>query len=790
MNKKQLSERDICTKFINDALLNAGWNLRTQVREEVSFTDGRVIVQGQLHTRSKRKRADYILYYKPNLPIAIIEAKDNNHNVGDGMQQALDYAEILDVPFVFTSNGDSFMFHDKTLSDGIIERELSLDEFPSPESLWEKYLNYKNADSPDVKKVIEQDYFIDDSGMSPRYYQQIAINRTVEAIAKGQNRILLVMATGTGKTYTAFNIIWRLWKSQTKGRILFLADRNALLTQTKNGDFSPFGNDIMHIIKHRKIDKSYQIYFALYQGLTGTDDSKNAYKEFSRDFFDLVVIDECHRGSASEASAWRDVLEYFNEATQIGLTATPKETKDVSNMAYFGEPIYTYSLKQGIEDGFLAPYKVVRIAMDIDEGWRPTAGLKDKYGNEVEDRIYNLKDYDRTLSIDERTQVVAQKITEYLKATDRFSKTIVFCRDIDHANRMRQALINENADLVSKHWNYCVKITGDDEVGKQELDNFTDVEERFPVIATTSKMLTTGIDTKMVKFIALESNIGSMTEFKQIIGRGTRIREADGKVFFTVMDFRKATNLFADPDFDGDPVQIYQPGENDPVTPPDGFDGDPETDSKENDTSFEGGSTKPDVSIDENDEEVKKFYVNNIPVSVASERVQYYGKDGKLITESLKKYSKDNILKEFNSLDGFIRKWNESEKKEELFQEIAEHGVLIEALREEVGKDLDAFDLICHVAFDMPPLTRKERAENVKKRNYFAKYGDQARKVIDGLLDKYVQDGVVSIEDTAVLKLKPLSDMGSPVELVRAFGKRKDYENAVKELEQELYKMA
>ena len=789
MNKKLLSERDICTKFINPAIEKAGWNMRTQVREEVSFTDGRIIVQGNLHTRGKKKRADYILYYKSDIPIAIIEAKDNNHNVGDGMQQALEYSEILHIPFVFTSNGDSFLFHDKTKNTGDIEKEISLDEFPSPEQLWNKSLQERGIETPESRAIVEQEYHKDDSDMSPRYYQQNAINRTIDAVAKGQDRIILVMATGTGKTYTAFNIIWRLWKNGTKKRILFLADRNALLTQTKNGDFSPFGNDIMHIIKNRKIDKSYQIYFALYQGLTGTDDSKNAYKEFSRDFFDLVVIDECHRGSASEASAWRDVLEYFNEATQIGLTATPKETKDVSNMAYFGEPIYTYSLKQGIEDGFLAPYKVVRISMDIDEEWRPTAGLKDKYGNEVEDRIYNLKDYDKTLAIDERTQVVAQKITEYLKATDRFSKTIVFCRDIDHANRMRQALINENADLVSKHWNYCVKITGDDEVGKQELDNFTDVEERFPVIATTSKMLTTGIDTKMVKFIVLESNIGSMTEFKQIIGRGTRIREADGKVFFTVMDFRKVTNLFADPDFDGDPVQIYQPDKNDPVTPPDNFDGDPETDSQENDPSFEGRSTKLDVSIDDQVEEVKKFYVNNIPVSVASERVQYYGKDGKLITESLKKYSKDNILKEFNSLDGFIRKWNESEKKEELFQEMAEHGVLIEALREEVGKDLDVFDLICHVAFDMPPLTRKERAENVKKRNYFAKYGDQARKVIDGLLDKYVQDGVVSIEDTTVLKLKPLSDMGSPVELVRAFGKRKDYENAVKELEQELYKI-
>ena len=462
--------------------------------------------------------------------------------------------------------------------------------------------------------------------MTLSFLQKIAVNRTVEAIAKGQDRLLLVMATGTGKTYTAFSIIWRLWKSNKKKRILFLADRNALLTQTKNGDFSPFGNDIMHIIKNRKIDKSYQIYFALYQGLTGNDEAKNAYKEFSRDFFDLVVIDECHRGSASEASAWREVLEYFSSATQIGLTATPKETKDVSNMAYFGEPIYTYSLKQGIEDGFLAPYRVVRISMDIDEGWRPPEGLKDKYGNEVEDRIYNLKDYDRTLSIDERTQRVAQKITEYLKATDRFAKTIIFCTDIDHANRMRQAIINENADIASKHWNYCVKITGDDEVGKQELDNFTDVEEKFPVVATTSKMLTTGIDTKMVKFIVLESNIGSMTEFKQIIGRGTRIREAEGKVFFTIMDFRKATNLFADPEFDGDPVQIYEPGGDDSVIPPE-IDESTATD----DVIIPDGErdfARNDITISEDDDEVKKYYVNNIPVSVASERCSTTGKMG------------------------------------------------------------------------------------------------------------------------------------------------------------------
>ncbi len=561
-----------------------------------------------------------------------------------------------------------------------------------------------------------------------------------------------------------------------------------LLTQTKNGDFSPFGNDIMHIIKNRKIDKSYQIYFALYQGLTSNDEEKNAYKEFSKDFFDLVVIDECHRGSASEASAWREVLDYFESATHIGMTATPKETKDVSNMDYYGEAVYTYSLKQGIDDGFLAPYKVVRITTSVDDGWRPTAGLLDKYGNEVKDRIYNLKDYDRTLAIDERTEVVAKKITEYLKATDRFAKTIVFCTDIDHANRMRQALINENADLVSKHWNYCVKITGDDEVGKQELDNFTDVEERFPVIATTSKMLTTGIDTKMVKFIVLESNINSVTEFKQIIGRGTRIREAEGKVYFTIMDFRKATNIFARPDFDGDPVQIYEPAPDEPVVPPDTI---PNSGTnREPQPNDPPPYFPPNITIDGEDEDIKKYYVNNVPVTIANERVQYYGKDGKLITESLKDYSKKNIEKEFTSLDDFIQRWTASEKKEELIKELAEHGVLLEALREDVGLDLDDFDLICHIAFDQPPLTRQERANNVRKRNYFGKYSETAQKVLNGLLDKYEQEGIVSIEQGSVLKVKPLNEMGSPVELVRAFGKQKDFEQAVKELENEIYNIA
>jgi type I restriction enzyme R subunit len=786
MNKKDLSERDICTKFINPAIEKAGWNMRKQVREEVDFTDGRIIVQGKLHTRGSRKRADYILYYQANKPLVVIEAKSNKRPVGAGMQQALEYAEILHIPFVFTSNGDSFVFHDKTKTSGAIETEISLDEFPSPEELWQKYLTFHGLDDPKAKQIVEQEYYLDDGGMTPRYYQQNAINRTVEAVAKGQNRLILVMATGTGKTFTAFNIIWRLWKSGVKKRILFLADRNALLTQTKNGDFSPFGNDIMHIIKNRKIDKSYQIYFALYQGLTSTDATKNAYKEFSEDFFDLIIIDECHRGSASEASAWREVLDHFSSATQIGLTATPKETKDVSNMDYFGKAIYTYSLKQGIQDGFLAPYKVVRITTSIDESWRPTRGLRDKYGEEIEDRIYNLKDYDRNIIIDNRTELVAQKITEYLKSTDRFAKTIVFCIDIAHAHRMRQALINENADLVSKYPNYCVKITGDDEVGKRELDNFTDVEERFPVIATTSKMLTTGIDTKMVKVIVLEANIGSMTEFKQIIGRGTRIREAEGKVYFTIMDFRKATNLFADPDFDGDPVQIYEPGPGEPITPPDSIEP----------HEIIGGSDvldPPDISIDDGLEGTgppKKFYVKDVQVSVIHERVQYYGADGKLITESLKDYTKTNIRKEFASLDMFLQRWNESEKKEELLAELAEHGVLLEALKEEVGKDMDPFDLICHVAFDQPPLTRKERANQVRKKNYFANYSELAQKVISKLLDKYEDEGIVSIEKGSVLKVKPLNELGGPVELVKAFGNKTDFDKAIKELEQEIYQTA
>jgi type I restriction enzyme R subunit len=797
VNKKSLSERDICTKYINPALAKSGWNIKTQIREEVFFTDGRIIVQGKMHTRGKRKRADYILYYKPNLPIAIIEAKDNKHSVGSGLQQALDYAAILQIPFVFSSNGDAFIFHDKTIKEGEIEKELSLDEFPSPETLWKSYLNEKEIVTKEAIHIVQQDYPVDQDDKAPRYYQQIAINSAVEAIAKGQNRILLVMATGTGKTYVAYNIIWRLWKTGVKKRILFLADRNALLSQTKNGDFAPFGNDIMHLIKNRKIDKSYQIYFALYQGISGEEDWQDVYKEFSREFFDLIVIDECHRGSAREASAWHEILTYFESATQIGMTATPKETNDVSNMAYFGEPVYIYSLKQGILDGFLAPYKVVRITTSVDEGWRPTAGLRDKYGYEIEDRIFNLKDYDRTLVIDGRTRKIAEKITQYLKATDRLSKTIVFCVDIEHANRMRMALINENADLVAKHPTYVVKITGDDEIGKMELDNFIDVEEKFPVIATTSKMLTTGIDTKMVKLIVLEANIASMTEFKQIIGRGTRIREQEGKVYFTIMDFRQATNNFANPEFDGDPVQIYEPGEEESPVPPEVPDAEgegggltPDPPEFPDSPGSGGGEPEPQPEPEPEPEGPKKYYVNNVVVTIINERVQYYGSDGKLITESLTDYTRKNVKQEFSTLDVFIRRWRETTNKEELIRELAEQGILLQALREEVGLDMDDFDLICHIAFDRPALTKKDRANQVRKRNYFTKYGEVAQKVLNSLLDKYENEGITSIEKGSILTVQPLSELGSPVELVKAFGKKADFDNALKELENEIYKIA
>ncbi|MBP7902127.1 MAG: DEAD/DEAH box helicase family protein [Spirochaetes bacterium] len=793
MNKKDLSERDICTKFITPAIERAGWDIATQIREEFSLTNGRIIVRGKLHTRAANKRADYILFYKPGIPIAVIEAKDNKHSIADGMQQALNYAEMIHVPFVFSSNGDGFLFHNKLQTAGQVEKEISLDDFPSPDELWHLWID-SNGISAEQSSIMTQDYYSDGSNKTPRYYQLLAINKTIEAIAKGQNRILLVMATGTGKTFTAFQIIWRLWKSKAKKRILFLADRNILVDQTMTNDFKPFGSAMTKIQK-RQANKSYEIYLSLYQAVTGTEEERNIYKQFSPNFFDLIVIDECHRGSAAEDSAWRAILEYFTAATQIGLTATPKETKDISNIDYFGDPIYTYSLKQGIDDGFLAPYKVVRIDLDKDmTGWRPDKGMTDKYGNEIEDRIYNQKDFDRSLVLEKRTEMVARKISEFLKHTNRFDKTIVFCDNIDHAERMRQALVNENADIAADNPKYVMRITGDNEEGKMELDNFIFPESKYPVIATTSKLMTTGVDAQTCKLIVLDQRIQSMTEFKQIIGRGTRINEDFGKYYFTIMDFKKATELFADPDFDGDPVQVFEPKSiNDSPVPPEDFEDGDNTGSEYMDAnqnsegpfiSYEGEET---FGIAEDGRKVNKYYVADVPVTVSAERVQYFDADGKLITESLKDYTRKALYKEFSSLDQFLTRWNDADKKQAIIDELTQHGIFLEALAEEAGRDLDPFDIICHIAWDRPPLTRKERAENVKKRNYFEKYGERARMVLQALLDKYSDEGIVHIEETQILAVNPFTEFGTPMEIIKHFGGLEQYQEAVHELEHQIY---
>ncbi len=793
-NKKELSERDICTKFITPALERAGWDMQKQVREEVGFTDGRIYVKGNLTTRGKRKRADYILYYKPNIPIAIIEAKDNKHSVMAGIQQGLNYATILDIPTVFSSNGDAFYEHDRTASSGCVERELPLHQFPTPEQLWQRYKHYKGITTPEAEQISAHDYFFDGTSRSPRYYQQIAINRTVEAIANRQQRILLTMATGTGKTYTAFQIIHRLWKAGAKKRILFLADRNALIDQTRRGDFRHF-KDKMTVIKHKKIDKSYEIYLALYQGLTNYDEDKDAYREFSQDFFDLIVIDECHRGSASEDSAWREILDYFKTATHIGLTATPKETETISSTEYFGDPIYTYSLKQGIQDGFLAPYKVLRVGLNVDlEGWRPEAGKTDKDGQLVDDRIYNRKDYDKRLVIDERTESVANKITEYLSKTNRFDKAIVFCVDIDHAQRMRAALANANSDLMAQNPKYIMQITGDNDEGKRELDNFINPEERYPVIATTSKLMTTGVDAQTCKLIVLDSNIASMTEFKQIIGRGTRINEEFGKTFFTILDFRNVTDLFADPDFDGDPVRVKELGEEDEFeTPEDELaEGDTITDDEGDEIIFEPPTSPPDI-IDGGDiisNPRPKYYVNGVNVAILNERIQYMDGNGKLITGSLKDYTRQKVREQYQSLDDFLGKWNSADKKQAIIDELTEQGIVLENLKEAIGKEMDIFDMICHTAFDQPPLTRAERAKQVRKRDVFTQYGEQARKVLEALLDKYADEGIENIEDIKVLKVNLFDQFGTPTEIIKLFGGKQQYLQALTQLEQALYQAA
>ncbi|QSA97497.1 EcoAI/FtnUII family type I restriction enzme subunit R [Methylococcus sp. EFPC2] len=781
MDKKQLTETDIRTKFITPALVEK-WDLMSQIREEFYFTKGRVIVRGKTVKRGEAKKADYVLYYKPNIPIAVIEAKDNHYSNGAGMSQALEYAEILDVPFAYSSNGDGFLEHDRTGNSATVEREFPLDQFPSPGELWARYCAAQGYTETE-QTVATQNYYDDGSGKSPRYYQLIAINRTVDAIARGENRILLVMATGTGKTYTAFQIIWRLWKSGAKNRILFLVDRNILADQTKTNDFKPFGQ-AMTKITNRTVDKAYEIYLSLYQAVTGTEEEQNIYKQFSPDFFDLVIVDECHRGSAADDAAWRKVLEYFGSATQIGLTATPKENEEVSNIEYFGDPIYTYSLRQGIADGFLAPYKVIRIGLDKDlDGWRPEAGQTDKYGQLIEDREYNDLDFDRNLILEKRTERVADKITEFLKAHNRYAKTIVFCENIDHAERMRQALVNANPDLAAANSRYVMRITGDNDEGKAQLDNFIDPESTYPVIAATSRLMATGVDAQTCELIVLDRRINSMTEFKQIIGRGTRINEDYGKLYFTIMDFKRATALFADPDFDGDPVQIYEPGPDEPLDLPDDGDDYPSG----NGPNEPGGTGEPSPGEPGGP---TKYYVNDVEVTVATERVQYLDADGRLITESLKDYTRKTVRKAYSSLDAFLNAWNDAERKQAIVDELAGQGVFLDELAEQVGRDYDPFDLVCHVVFDRPPLTRRERAEQVRKRDVFGTYGDTSRAVLDALLDKYADSGIRSVESMDILKVDPLSRFGTPVEIVKLFGGKQNYLAAIRELEVALYREA
>ncbi|EKR4914709.1 TPA: DEAD/DEAH box helicase family protein [Escherichia coli] len=802
LNLSNLTEADIITKCVMPAILNAGWDNTTQIRQEVKLRDGKVIVRGKVAARRTVKSADIVLYHKPGIPLAVIEAKANKHEIGKGMQQGIEYARLLDVPFVFATNGDGFIFRDATAAEGeCLEKQITLDDFPSPAELWQKFCLWKGYTQAQLP-VITQDYYDDGSGKSPRYYQLQAINKTIEAVSNGQNRVLLVMATGTGKTYTAFQIIWRLWKSKNKKRILFLADRNILVDQTKNNDFQPFGT-AMTKVSGRTIDPAYEIHLALYQAITGPEEDQKAFKQVAPDFFDLIVIDECHRGSASEDSAWREILDYFSSATQIGLTATPKETHEVSSTDYFGDPVYVYSLKEGIEDGFLAPYKVVRVDIDVDlQGWRPTKGQTDLNGEVIDDRIYNQKDFDRTMVIDERTELVARTITDYLKRTNPMDKTIVFCNDIDHAERMRRALVNLNPEQVKKNDKYVMKITGDDEIGKAQLDNFINPKKPYPVIATTSELMTTGVDAKTCKLVVLDQNIQSMTKFKQIIGRGTRIDERYGKLWFTILDFKKATELFADERFDGIPEKVMDTTPEDIADPESDFEEKLEEISEHDEEQVTGVDEPPappyqitdtdDVGPlpEEDEKKIRKFHVNGVAVGVIAQRVQYYDADGKLVTESFKDYTRKTLLKEYASLDDFTRKWQDADRKEAIIHELEQQGIIWEVLAEEVGKDLDPFDMLCHVVYGQPPLTRKERAENVRKRNYFTKYSEAAQAVLDNLLDKYADAGVQEIESIQVLKLKPFDSMGTLPEIIKTgFGDRNGYNQALSELENEIYQL-
>ena len=773
LDKKQMTEEDIKLQYITPAIISK-WNIH-KITMETQITDGKVNLKGNFVFREKPKRADYILYLGANNPIAIIEAKDNNHSISFGLQQAITYAKMLDLPFAYSSNGDGFMEHDFLTGQ---EREFGLDQFPTEDELIARYKAERNGGAgitPAQEKVLDQPYYSSQNTYPPRYYQRIAINRTVDAIASGQDRILLVMATGTGKTYTAFQIVYRLLQSGMKRKILYLADRNILVDQSIQQDFAPL-EKVIHKINFAKDDRStitsHEVYFSLYQQLVGDDDQEHFSELFNPDFFDLIIVDECHRGSAKEESRWRRILEYFSSATQIGMTATPKETKYISNITYFGDPIYTYSLKEGIEDGFLAPFKVINVTTDIGDGWRPKRGQLDKYGNPIEDRIYTNSDYDYNIVIEDRIQQVASEITRYLKATDRMAKTIVFCATEDAAERMRIALVNLNTDMVKKNPDYVVRITGSDIYGKSKLDYFISVSAPYPVIATTSKLLSTGADCKMTKLIVLDEMIGSMTEFKQIIGRGTRLREKEGKTHFVVMDFRNVTRLFSDPDWDG-PVQVdpgfdpNRPGGGDgPVDPPPGPPVPPPN-----------PKVKPIVDK------------NGCRVEIIHKTVSVYDANGKLLRqESITDYTKENVRGEYATLDAFIREWRKDPKKEKIRDMLRERGIDLELMKADQGmSDVDDFDFICHVAYDKKPLTRRERANNVKKRDFLSKYSGVAREVLEALLDKYMNVGIYEIGKTEILKLDPFLKYGKPAKISSFFGGKAGYIKAVQELEDAIY---
>ena len=769
--KKSMTEEDIKLQYITPAVTSK-WSIG-KITMETQITDGKINLKGNFVFREKPKRADYLLYLSVNNPIAVIEAKDNNHSISHGLQQAMEYAKMLDVPFAYSSNGDGFAEHDFLTGQ---EREFGLDEFPTEQELAARYRRESGL-TPQQETILEQPYYTSQNTYPPRYYQRIAINRTVDAIARGQQRILLVMATGTGKTYTAFQIVYRMLQSGMKRKILYLADRNILVDQSIQQDFAPL-EKVTHKINVAKDDKStitsHEVYFSLYQQLVGDDDQEHFSELFTPDFFDLIIVDECHRGSAKEESRWRRILEYFQSATQIGMTATPKETKYISNLSYFGEPIYTYSMKEGIEDGFLAPFKVINIMTDIGEGWRPRKGQRDINGEEIPDRIYTNSDYDYNIIIEDRIQQVAQEITKYLKSTDRMAKTIVFCATEDAALRMRDALAKLNADMMKENSDYVVRITGGDDYGKGKLKYFISVSSPYPVIATTSKLLSTGADCKMTKLIVLDEMIGSMTEFKQIIGRGTRLREKEGKTHFVVMDFRNVTRLFADPDWDG-PIEM-----NEGFTP-----GTKQTDPKDqpDDDGKDGRDTPPEPRhkpiVDR----------NGCKVQIIHKTVSVYDANGKLLRqESIVDYTKENIRGEYASLDNFIRQWSAQEKKEQIRDLLHDRGIDLELLKADQNMtDVDDFDFICHVAFDKKPLTRKERANNVKKRDFFSKYSGVARDVLEALLDKYMNTGIYEIEKTEILKLDPFLKMGKPSKIAGYFGGKQGYLKAVQELEQAIY---